>query len=63
MRYAIVVGIMLLFSITIIWSMFKTTVVQAAEWNRKAEVESVIDDLNHFSKVNITLNNNKITVE
>lgn len=33
------------------------------EWNRKAEVESVIDDLNHFSKVNITLNNNKITVE
>ena len=33
------------------------------EWNRKAGVESVIDDLNHFSKVNITLNNNKITVE
>ena len=38
MRYAIVVGIMLLFSITIIWSMFKTTVVQAAEWNRKADL-------------------------
>ena len=33
------------------------------EWNRKAGVESVIDDLNQFSKVNITLNNNKITVE
>lgn len=33
------------------------------EWNRKAGIESVIDDLNQFSKVNITLNNNKITVE
>lgn len=33
------------------------------EWNRKAGVESVTDDLNRFAKVNITLNNKKITVE
>jgi hypothetical protein len=33
------------------------------EWNRKAGIESVIDDLNRFAKVNITLNNKKITVE
>ena len=35
-RYAIVVGLMLLFSSAIAWSLFKTTVVQAAEWNKKA---------------------------
>ena len=33
------------------------------EWNRKAGIESVTDDLNRFAKVNITLNNKKITVE
>ena len=33
------------------------------EWNRKAGLESVTDDLNRFAKVNITLNNKKITVE
>ena len=33
------------------------------EWNRKAGIESVIDDLNRFAKVSITLNNKKITVE
>lgn len=33
------------------------------EWNRKAGIESVTDDLNQFAKVNITLNNKKITVE
>ena len=37
MRYAIVVGIMLLFSTAISWKLFKTTVVQAAEWNLKAD--------------------------
>ncbi|MBR5672821.1 MAG: transpeptidase family protein [Muribaculaceae bacterium] len=37
MRYAIVVGIMLLFSAAITWKLFKTTVVQAAEWNLKAD--------------------------
>ena len=37
MRYAIVVGIMLLFSTAITWKLFKTTVVQAAEWNLKAD--------------------------
>ncbi len=36
-RYAIVVGIMLLFSVTIVWDLFKTTVVYADEWNRKAD--------------------------
>ena len=36
-RYALVVGIMLAFSILIVWNMFKTTVVQAAEWNKKAD--------------------------
>jgi len=36
-RYAIVVGIMLLFSVTIIWAMFKTTVIYASAWNEKAE--------------------------
>ena len=36
MRYAIVVGIMLAFSATIVWDLFKTTAVQAAEWNKKA---------------------------
>lgn len=35
-RYAIVVGMMLLFSTMIAWNLFKTTVVQAAEWNEKA---------------------------
>ena len=33
------------------------------EWNRKAGIESVTDDLNRFAKVNITLNDKKITVE
>ncbi|MBO6078396.1 MAG: DUF4974 domain-containing protein [Bacteroidaceae bacterium] len=33
------------------------------EWNRKVGIESVTDDLNRFAKVNITLNNKKITVE
>ena len=42
-RYAIVVGIMLLFSITIIWSMFKFTVVQAQAWNDKAN--TVLDSI------------------
>ena len=37
MRYALVVGIMLLFSGIIVWHLFKTTVVQAAEWNDKAD--------------------------
>ena len=37
MRYGIVVGIMLLFSVAISWKLFKTTVVQAAEWNKKAD--------------------------
>ena len=36
MRYAIVVGIMLAFSALIAWDLFKTTAVQAAEWNKKA---------------------------
>lgn len=35
-RYAIVVGFMLLFSATIAWSLFKTTAIQAEEWNKKA---------------------------
>ena len=35
-RYALVVGIMLLFSAVITWSMVKTTVVQADAWNKKA---------------------------
>ena len=35
-RYAIVVGMMLLFSTMIAWNLFKTTVAQAAEWNEKA---------------------------
>ena len=37
MRYGIVVGIMLLFSATIVWDLFKTTTIQAAEWNKKAD--------------------------
>ena len=37
MRYAIVVGIMLAFSAIIAWDLFKTTAVQAAEWNKKAD--------------------------
>jgi len=36
-RYAFVVGIMLFFSIFIVWDLFKTTVVQAATWNEKAD--------------------------
>ena len=36
-RYALVVGIMLAFSVLIVWNLFKTTAVQAAEWNRKAD--------------------------
>ena len=37
MRYGLVVGLMLLFSATIVWDLLKTTVVQAAEWNNKAK--------------------------
>ena len=37
MRYGIVVGIMLAFSVLIVWDLFKTTAVQAAEWNKKAD--------------------------
>lgn len=36
-RYALVVGIMLAFSTLIVWNLFKTTAVQAAEWNKKAD--------------------------
>ena len=36
-RYALVVGIMLMFSAAIVWDLFKTTVVYAAEWNDKAD--------------------------
>ena len=36
MRYAIVVGIMLAFSVLIVWDLFKTTAIQAAVWNDKA---------------------------
>ena len=36
-RYAIVVGIMLAFSAAIVWSLFKTTVIHSAEWNKTAE--------------------------
>lgn len=36
-RYAIVVGIMLGFSAFITWDLFKTTVIHAAEWNKKAD--------------------------
>ena len=42
MRYGIVVGIMLVFSTMIASKLFKTTVVQASEWNKKAE--SVLTD-------------------
>ena len=35
-RYAIVVGIMLVFSTTIVWNLLKTTAVHAGEWNEKA---------------------------
>ena len=35
-RYALVVGMMLLFSFMIIWNLFKLTVVQAPLWNKKA---------------------------
>ena len=37
MRYGIVVGIMLVFSTMIASKLFKTTVVQASEWNKKAD--------------------------
>ncbi len=37
LRYALVVGIMLLFSVLIVWDMFKLTVVHAEEWNDKAK--------------------------
>ena len=40
-RYLLVVGMMLLFSFIIVWSMFKLTVVQAPLWNAKAS--SVLD--------------------
>ena len=36
-RYALVVGIMLAFSVLIVWNLIKTTAVQAAEWNKKAD--------------------------
>ena len=36
-RYGIVVGFMLLFSITIIWDLFKTTTIQAKAWQMKAD--------------------------
>ena len=35
-RYAIVVGFMLLFSVVIVWDLFKTTTLQGKEWNEKA---------------------------
>ena len=35
-RYAIVVGFMLLFSAVIVWDLLKTTTIQAKEWNDKA---------------------------
>ena len=35
-RYALVVGIMLMFSIAIVWDLFKTTTLQGKEWNEKA---------------------------
>ena len=48
MRYGIVVGIMLLFSVLIVWGLFKTTAVQAAEWNNKAdEVVMDTDSIEH----------------
>ena len=43
LRYAIVVGVMLLFSTMILWCMFKLTVVHAQEWNAKAN--TVLDSL------------------
>ena len=43
LRYAIVVGVMLLFSAMILWSMFKLTVVHAQEWNAKAQ--TVLDSI------------------
>ena len=44
LRYAIVVGMMLLFSAMILFSMFKITIVHAKEWNKKANsvLQSVI---------------------
>lgn len=41
-RYTFVVGIMLAFSILIVWDLFKTSVVQAQAWNAKAD--SVLTD-------------------
>lgn len=35
-RYGIVVGFMLLFSVVIVWDLFKTTTLQGKEWNEKA---------------------------
>lgn len=43
LRYAIVVGVMLLFSAMILWCMFKLTVVHAQEWNAKAQ--TVLDSI------------------
>ena len=43
LRYALVVGMMLLFSVMIIASMFKLTVVHAKEWNDKAN--NVLDSI------------------
>ena len=45
-RYAVVVGFMLLFSIMIVWNMFKLTVVHAAEWNAKAR--TVLDSVTYI---------------
>lgn len=42
-RYMVVVGFMLLFSLAIVWNMFKLTVVQAPLWNKKAH--TVLDSI------------------
>ena len=36
-RYGLVVGFMLLFSMIIVWDLFKTTIIQANDWNNKAD--------------------------
>lgn len=37
LRYSLVVGVMILFSLGIIWFLARTTLVQAAQWNEKAD--------------------------
>ena len=37
LRYSLVVGLVLAFSVAIVWDMFKTAVVYGAEWNSKAD--------------------------